>query len=345
MHHRFDQLGKKIGLKALTPSGLTVAHDEISPDAHHADLRHEPDPARAAERARLGLLGRMASIVCLIEIYSGAPDEDETLACLGKLIAFRQKRRRDARKNRRKRPSGAETFVRPFVWIVSAGRPTTVLAALSARKARDWPQGVYFSPGVLLDAAGARLDGLDGLGGLLRVGIVVASELPRDRSTLLIRLMAGGPMLKGALEDLAALPADAHEHAVARAILLGLQHAFGHDPHPTAEERQLMEDLKLIGQRLIQKSEDKGHKKGHKEGHKEGLDEGRLVQARAAVRRVLAVRNLAPSAVDEARIDDCTDLAMLERWHAQAIIAHTVAEALRSPARRAAPRARARVSR
>jgi len=57
MRLRFDQLGKQIGRQALGPSGLTVAHDEISPDAQHADLRHEPDPAREAERGRLGLLG------------------------------------------------------------------------------------------------------------------------------------------------------------------------------------------------------------------------------------------------------------------------------------------------
>src|SRR6202041_400586 len=102
VRNRFDQLGKKIGLEALGPSGVTIGDDEISPDAHHADLRHEPDPAREAERARLGLLGRIASIVCLIEMYSGSPDEDETLACLGKLIAFRQRRRRDTSKKRRK---------------------------------------------------------------------------------------------------------------------------------------------------------------------------------------------------------------------------------------------------
>lgn len=97
MRNRFDQLGKQIGQEALGASGPTVAHDEISPDAQHADLRHEPDPAREAERARLGLLGRLASILCLIEIYSGAPDEDEVLACVGKLIAFRQKQARSIR--------------------------------------------------------------------------------------------------------------------------------------------------------------------------------------------------------------------------------------------------------
>src|SRR4051812_45406831 len=98
MGNRFDQLGKKIGLRALAPSGLTVAQAEIPSNAHHADLRHEPDPTRQAERARLGLLGRIASVPCLIEIFSGTPDEEEALACLGKLIAFRQQRLREVSK-------------------------------------------------------------------------------------------------------------------------------------------------------------------------------------------------------------------------------------------------------
>ncbi len=74
MRNRFDQLAKQIGQEALGPSGTTVARDEISPDAQHADLRHEPDPKREAERARLGLSGRLAAVVCLIEIYGHAPD-------------------------------------------------------------------------------------------------------------------------------------------------------------------------------------------------------------------------------------------------------------------------------
>ena len=97
MRNRFDQLAKQIGQQALGPSGITVAHDEISPETQHADLRHEPDPARGAERARLGLLGRFASVLCLLEIYGHAPDAEEFRACLGKHIAFWQQRARKAR--------------------------------------------------------------------------------------------------------------------------------------------------------------------------------------------------------------------------------------------------------
>jgi len=56
--------------------------------------------------------------------------------------------------------------------------------------------------------------------------------------------------------------------------------------------------------------------------------EGRLAGARAALRRVLARRQLTLSKDDDARIEGCTDLAKLERWHDQAVTARTVADAL-----------------
>ncbi|HWO17981.1 MAG TPA: hypothetical protein VNO30_04375 [Kofleriaceae bacterium] len=58
------------------------------------------------------------------------------------------------------------------------------------------------------------------------------------------------------------------------------------------------------------------------------LEESRVDGARAVLRRVLALRNLTASRDDDARIEACTDLATLERWHDQAITAATIADAL-----------------
>jgi hypothetical protein len=59
------------------------------------------------------------------------------------------------------------------------------------------------------------------------------------------------------------------------------------------------------------------------------VEEGRLEEARAMLRRVLGGRRLALSPSDDARIDACADLATLERWHDQAVLAATSVEALR----------------
>src|SRR5580704_5472722 len=120
MGNPFDQLGKKIGLRALGPSGLTAVQHEILSNAHQADLRHEPDPTRDAERARLGLLGRLAWVLCLIEIFSSAPGEEQVIDCLGKVIAFRQERRRETDKtgpkgDREEEAKPAPLFAKPFL--------------------------------------------------------------------------------------------------------------------------------------------------------------------------------------------------------------------------------------
>src|SRR5512132_1790342 len=114
MRNRFDHLAKHIGEEALHSSGTTSVHDEISPETQHADIRHEPDPAREAERARLGLLGRLAAVLCLIEIYGHAPEPAEFRACLGKHIAFWQERARKAKKRKRQQQR-TEPFVEPFL--------------------------------------------------------------------------------------------------------------------------------------------------------------------------------------------------------------------------------------
>src|SRR3954452_975062 len=63
MHHPYDDLAKKVGKGALDASRPTPVEHAISRSAQRADIRHDPDPARAAERARLGLLGRIAEVL------------------------------------------------------------------------------------------------------------------------------------------------------------------------------------------------------------------------------------------------------------------------------------------
>ena len=176
--NRFDKLAKRIGREALGQLGITVLHDEISPEPQYADIRHEPDPACVAKRRRLGLLGRITSVLCLIEIYGHVPDGAELRACLAKHLAFWQQRARKARKARKTSGRKKQAFVEPFLWIISPDIRQTVASKLKLEPAPGWPKGVYFF-------------GAD----VLRVGLVAASELPHDRSTLLVRNVSGWPVV------------------------------------------------------------------------------------------------------------------------------------------------------
>ena len=56
--------------------------------------------------------------------------------------------------------------------------------------------------------------------------------------------------------------------------------------------------------------------------------EGQLAGVRAALRRVLALRELASSQDDDARIEACIELATLERWLDRAVTAVSVSDAI-----------------
>ena len=174
----------------------------------------------------------------------------------------------------------------------------------------------------------------------MRVGLVVASELPRERSALLVRLLAGGRGLPAAMKDLSALPPDAPEHALATPVLLSFTKDLSGKRRPTHEEQEFIMATQNIVQELVEKGRREGRLEGQREalrevekrveeGRRDALREGRLSEARAALRSVLTRRGLARSAEDEAKIDACAKTATLRRWLDQAIDATSVAEALK----------------
>jgi RecJ-like exonuclease len=98
---------------------------------------------------------------------------------------------------------------------------------------------------------------------------------------------------------------------------------FGKAEDPAIEARRqrlldfLLETSPQKKQQLIDK------------GVLEGQLAGRLTEARAALRRVLAGRQLTLRHDDDARIDECIDLPTLERWLDRAITATSVTNVLR----------------
>jgi hypothetical protein len=61
-------------------------------------------------------------------------------------------------------------------------------------------------------------------------------------------------------------------------------------------------------------------------GKQEGREEGGLEAGRKHVRAVLAKRRIALSPEDEKRIETCSDVATLDRWHDRALDARAIAD-------------------
>lgn len=205
-------------------------------------------------------------------------------------------------------------FVEPVLWLLVAAVSAPMLRELEAAAAAGWPEGVY--------AFG---------GDVLRVRIVVASELPRERSTLLVRLMVAGPLLSDALADLAALPEDAHERTVAEEPLVELQQRFEKKRRRTREEEDFVMSMQGTWKEARKLGRDEGRTEGRDEGRTEGRTEGRAEEAARAVLTALRVRGLAVPDATRERILAEKDPARLERWLERAILAASAAEVIDEP--------------
>jgi hypothetical protein len=100
----------------------------------------------------------------------------------------------------------------PTQWVISSGRPDSGIEGLRFRPLTGWPSGIYEAPP------------------LLWTRIVVVSELPGGRDTLLLRLLGARAVLKKAILELQALPAEAPERMLALPILVRLRLAVPADP-------------------------------------------------------------------------------------------------------------------
>lgn len=287
MHNRFDQLVKRLARRGLTPIGRVETEVEVSPDSMRIDVWFWPHAGRGRPAlAPLGLLGRMARRSCTLEPFHRTPTGDQVADCVVKHRLFCRELRR------RKPPAPA-----PVQWIIASGRPA---AALSGLRFVDSPlgKGVHEGPP------------------LTRTMLIVVSELPRTRDTLLVRLMGAGPTLSHAIADLKRLPRDAPERRLALPILVRLRLEIPTNPaKQTKSDREFLMRTRDIERYLkhleeLEAKEELGEKsreKGREEGRKEGL-------AAAALAAYHARFGAAPPAALAAAVEGASDEAALRRW-------------------------------
>ena len=134
----------------------------------------------------------------------------------------------------------------PVLWITSPGRPRGVVEAFAFRpfEGEKWPASIYTGPQPAIP-----------------MRLVLVNELPVGRETLALRLMGRGAVRRRALQELAALPAEAWEQQHIAPLVVELQQTLSKvqtSRSLTEEEKELLVD----GQKMIQAIETKGRKAG-----------------------------------------------------------------------------------
>ena len=287
MFQPFDQFAKNLLRDALGRACAAETEVEVLAATQKIDVYTIPDPARAAERARMGLLGELAAQPCLFEPFHDTPGLRQIRRCLNKQLTWHHELERRARVAAGSSSVGgarpaADEVPFPALVVLSPGKPATVLDAYGC----EWG-----SPGVYHADWG------------LALRVVVLAELPATPETLLLRLLGRGRVFSQALAELAELPGDAWERSVATPLLVHFQ--LGSHEHPRHEEADVSAEIQAWFEDYQRKL------------RKEGECSVLLRQLRSRFGEL--------SEVDVARIE-AADSAELERWSERILRARTLAE-------------------
>ena len=267
MQKPFDQFAKRLFTAAWEGTGVVQTDAEILVDAQFIDLWFEPDPTRDAERATRGLVGAMGREVCGLEVFRKTPDVQEVSGCFRKQFTQHHNRMLTAKRNGQPVPP-----LPSVMWLLSSGHPTMGMTFVRVRRMKRWPRGFYEG----------------GSGFLFRV--VVLSELPIKRETLVLRLLATGEVRQRALRELMALPEDAWERQVATPILVDLRMLLSAEQvtyTEGSEEEQFLMTTQNLYEEWARKTRQEGYEQGEIEAknrfeerarklRQEGYDQGEL---------------------------------------------------------------------
>ncbi|WP_437953390.1 hypothetical protein WME98_23975 [Sorangium sp. So ce296] len=300
MHNRSDQFAKNMLRDGLSLVSAAETEVEVLAATQKIDVYSVPDPARDAERARMGLLGELAAEPSLFEPFHGTPSLHQVRRCLRKQLTWHHELERRARA-----AAGAVVpdedadaptqppVAFPALVVISPGRPETVLDAYRCERAQP---GVYHAvPGLV-------------------TRVVVLAELPRTRATLMLRLLGSGRVLRDALADLAALPDDAWEKSIATPLLIHFR--LGTEEPAIDKEDEVSAEIRAWVEEYERKL------------RAEARAEARAEEAARAVLTALRVRGIAVPDVARERILVEKDPETLERWLERAIVAASLAEVL-----------------
>lgn len=318
MRQRFDRLAKQILTTALEPGGRVDAEYQVVGPAQAVDVWFRPDPALVANLESAGLLGRMAQEPCMLEPFRNTPGIAEMQSCVGKQHALAHENAQAARQTGESRPG------LPRLWVVSTGRPDTLIDTYEYQPMPDWPAGCYR----------ARLD-------ISRLFLVVVRELPVNRETLLLRLLGRGPTFERAVEDLAALPPDAWERRFVSPLLVALAFEIPQDPEADMEAREYLRETRALyaewEKRVRRESREQGreegreqgreqgHEQGREQGREQGHEQGMLAGERTLLRKLLVRRFDELPAELLARLDSASS-EQLELWGERVLTAESLAD-------------------
>jgi hypothetical protein len=180
----FDQMSKQYLEEFLEPFGSVQRQYEVPGEAKFIDVWFVPDQAAESTISELGILGRMAAGMCLLEPYRNAPSRTEVRVSVMKLVWVQEDERRKAEQDERR----LNEDDLPKLWILASTVSQPVVQESEAKVRADWCPGVHFVPE------------------LFKTAIVAIDELPETEETLWLRILGRDETQARAIREVLALP-------------------------------------------------------------------------------------------------------------------------------------------
>jgi hypothetical protein len=134
--------------------------------------------------AELGILGRMAGGMCLLEPYRSPPTRNEIRSTLMKLIWVQEDEQRKAKLVGD--PLNEDEL--PKLWILATSVSKPLLQDCEVKLKSNWGSGMYF------------------MAEILKTAIVAIDELPETQETLWVRILGRDETQERAIREVLALP-------------------------------------------------------------------------------------------------------------------------------------------
>jgi hypothetical protein len=325
---RHDEWSKRALSLWLTALGDVELDVRIAGQSRRGDVLYTERRAVPAHRKRLGALGKLARGRVLFEISRNPFTHVELKSCVLKAVELEAKEARAARRAGRKRSQ----VVAPALCAITPSMSVPFAAQAGATPVSSGMEGQYT------------------LAPMWGTMIVVVDELPRDRSTLWLRLLGRDEVQSEAVQELLDMSEQEPLRDATMALLVAWQQSLPPSVQQSEDEREMTMNLERVYERWERKTLAKGRAEGKAEGKVEGKAEGKVegkaegkVEGKAeTLLEVLDARGLTVTSAQRKQVLACTDAARLDAWARKAVTTPSVAALLSGDA---LPRSRAKRSR
>ncbi len=251
-----DEFAKEYLSELCQDYGESISSADIKSEKRQVDILFTPTSKANNTPNTIGLLGKILTTTCLLEVYRNGIEAQEILQCIPKLVDVIESKRREARRQ----GSRKKLTDLPILWIITPTISDKILEDFGGIPNEEWINGVYFLP----------------KGFMTR--IIAVHQLPVNPETLWLRILGKGKVQTTAIEELKSLPENFPHRDIVLELIYGLWDTLRRNQQESGnlevEDLEVVMSLRNIFQERLAEEREIGNQQGREIGIQEGKEIG-----------------------------------------------------------------------